>query len=645
MDLSNYEQQSDSVSVSKLTQLSLKEYCQARKAYCSLYHKKTFCPECTNMIKAAEVIQEVGICTLSSVFKTVFPEVTYHTPYAKRRLLQMPVVAIRIQEPSSGRAEIHIMELISGVDYLKLSHFLNACANKKSTPTPSMSKAELKELLHLAQSDKERELVRYTAFRASGLTKTGAQKHFGFQNLPERIARVEESLKEVARIRDCIDSLSKVQEDALLQSMGINPGGDSSEECTDSDEDQNSESDNPSADLLTLPTDEELLQFLKQSRCNWFELVDHVVKRSDNCEEATITQLEKVFPHVMALDLSNSEKCLIEQSHQAFNLDYSNSHSVEREANALNGLIVTDSESDDPDTYLEVHDLCSAKAQALITKKRKSIRRRARYLKSKHIAERNFLARKVSHQVRGILKEYPNIGQEIESFVQEANIGADAWRRTGVLTFDGNTRVKAKVTYERIRQHLMKVYQRKFSFGTVVQLCIARNKRRLSASRYKGVAKVTSRRARKGFMLKFNPDAHWSSALYRSLNHLQYQDGRHILNVNRDDAAGFRLDTMTTHRLHRTPMVQDSLAKTTYTDYVNKYKAVLQTTSYNFTGTNTTAEVCAGIVKPTGVFPKNPAQHSADFELLEKTTEVGPAFINPITGMYFIHHSTHFHIP
>ena len=319
---------------------------------------------------------------------------------------------------------------------------------------------------------------------------------------------------------------------------------------------------------------------------------------------------------------------------------------------------MTDSESDDPDTYLEVHDLRSAKAQALITKKRKSIRRRARYLKSKHIAERNFLGQKVSHQVRGILKEYPNIGQEIESFVQEANIGADAWRRTGVLTFDGNTRVKAKVTYERIRQHLMKVYLRKFSFDAVVQLCIARNKRRLSASRYKSVAKVTSRRARKGFMLKFSPDAHWSSALYRSLNHLQYQDGRHIFNVNRDDAAGFCLDTMTTYRLHRTPMVQDSLAKTTYTDYVSKYKAVLQTTSYvskykavlqttsnNLTGTNTTAEVCAGIVKPTGVFPKNPAQHSADFELLEKTTEVGPAFINPVTGMYFIHHSTHFHIP
>ena len=67
----------------------------------------------------------------------------------------MPVVAVRIQEPSSVRAEVHIMELVSGVDYLKLSHFLNACASKMSTPTPSLSKAELKELLLLAQSDKE----------------------------------------------------------------------------------------------------------------------------------------------------------------------------------------------------------------------------------------------------------------------------------------------------------------------------------------------------------------------------------------------------------------------------------------------------------------------------------------------------------
>ena len=64
-----------------------------------------------------------------------------------------------------------------------------------------------------------------------------------------------------------------------------------------------------------------------------------------------------------------------------------------------------------------------------------------------------------------------------------------------VLTFDGNAQVEKKVTFERIRQRFETTYKRKFSYGTVVQLCIARNKRRKSAMWYKGVAKVTCRTA------------------------------------------------------------------------------------------------------------------------------------------------------
>ena len=250
-------------------------------------------------------------------------------------------------------------------------------------------------------------------------------------------------------------------------------------------------------------------------------------------------------------------------------------------------------------------------------------------MKAKIIAEKNFLARKQSRKVRGVVKDYPNIGEVIESYVKERNVGADAWRRTGVLTFDGNTKVKNKVTFNRIREHLQTVYQCKFSYGTVVQLCVARNKRRKSAERYKGVAHVTCRRARKGFQLKYNPDSHWSNALYKGLNLLQYRDGRYILNINRDDAAGFRLDTMATHRLHRTPAVQSQEALTTYTDYVNRYPSTLQTTSYNFSGTQTTQEVCIGVVKASGVFPKNAAQHAADLAYLQTLPYLSPVFTNP----------------
>lgn len=74
-----------------------------------------------------------------------------------------------------------------------------------------------------------------------------------------------------------------------------------------------------------------------------------------------------------------------------------------------------------------------------------------------------------------------------------------------MLTFDGNQKVNKKCTYRRIQDHLKDVYNQHISYGTVVQLCVARNKRRLSAKRYRGLAEVTSRRARKGFQLRYNP--------------------------------------------------------------------------------------------------------------------------------------------
>lgn len=65
--------------------------------------------------------------------------------------------------------------------------------------------------------------------------------------------------------------------------------------------------------------------------------------------------------------------------------------------------------------------------------------------------------------------------------MRSSGVGAETWRRTGVLTFDGNRKVKRKVTFARIKTHLEEKYNTKFSYGTIVQLCVARNKRRKSA--------------------------------------------------------------------------------------------------------------------------------------------------------------------
>ena len=50
--------------------------------------------------------------------------------------------------------------------------------------------------------------------------------------------------------------------------------------------------------------------------------------------------------------------------------------------------------------------------------------------------------------------------------------------------------------------------------------------------------------------------------------------------------------------------VVGNAAPTTHTNYVKKYKSVLQTTNYNFTGTKTLSEICAGVVKPHVLYLK-----------------------------------------
>lgn len=88
----------------------------------------------------------------------------------------------------------------------------------------------------------------------------------------------------------------------------------------------------------------------------------------------------------------------------------------------------------------------------------------------------------------------------------------------------------------------------------------------------------------------------------------------------------FRLDPCATHKQFAAPTVHGCNVLTTHTEHVNRYPSVLQITSYNFTGTPTTAELCAGVVKATPLHYKNPAQHEADFEMLKTRELLSGAF-------------------
>lgn len=100
------------------------------------------------------------------------------------------------------------------------------------------------------------------------------------------------------------------------------------------------------------------------------------------------------------------------------------------------------------------------------------------------------------------------------------------------------------------------------------------------------------------------------------------KDGRDKVLLNRDDQAGFRLDTTFTHR-HGKCITEDSMpALTTRTDFVNSYSSLLQTTSYLFMETDTTWKMCVAVVKPHFNFPNSPTQHYIDLEMLEEKLPV-----------------------
>ena len=684
-NLSNYIQVDDVTDVSRLEGFTLDKYILTKENICYEEHKQP-CTACIGLLSVAKQILDEGFIKLNEAFTMSTPGVKYKAKDAKRKLLQMPLAALKIKE-----SKTYTIYLVSKDTNLQLTRSLLKRKDWGSQNTGmQMSASLVKELLSATESDAERERLTYGIVKSSGLSHTKLRQLYGFENLKRRQDKVENALREMREIREAVASIASIQEKAVLQSFGIEVGSDKdlehdeSETDTDADGEEDSALNaventslselipatlNESEDRLVSETDSafnvseiglapsqntdigdmahqfslskeitesacyqnshQLMDILKSCELNWFSFVEVIKEKMKDYSKEAIDQLLLDFSGQLHLfNLDEREELIIEQSRQAFllarRLDENNS-------DADDEAVLSEAEEMEVD-WGNIHDPLQKEAQSAIIQKIRNLRLGAKRKAAKKIAEERFLRRRRGKNVSKILKECPDIGQTIENYVKSAGAGADSWRRTGVLTFDGNRKVQKKPTFSRIKEHLEMVYNRKFGYGTVVELCVARNKRRKSSTRYRGLARVTCRRARKGFTLKYNPDQHWSAAFYRSLDALHLRDGNDILNINRDDQAGFRLDTLATHNKRATLCIAEEVPLTTKSDYVNKYPSTLQTTSYNFLGTGTTAEICAGVVKAVPLHSKNPAQHFNDLNEIETYLDVQPAFFNCLSG-------------
>lgn len=285
------------------------------------------------------------------------------------------------------------------------------------------------------------------------MSATQARKQFGFENALEHSKRLEACIDHALCIRKSVDELAVSKERAVLSSFGIQPDissetestDGSTDECTDSDDYSNEfdQSQSRSCSLDCQSFLEQLQEIVKQSDFNWFEVNAHLEDRvgPENIHRVTI----ELSSAIDQLKITKREKQLLEISHEAFLAD-EKFNSLQRtwHADMLNGCIVTDSESDDPDAVENAVTPLDPSLKGIIQKRMAAVKRRMQRLKAKRIEEQRFLCRRKSKKMKGIIKECPDIGEKIEEYVKSCNVGADAWRRTGVLTFDGNSNVNKR---------------------------------------------------------------------------------------------------------------------------------------------------------------------------------------------------------
>lgn len=248
-----------------------------------------------------------------------------------------------------------------------------------------------------------------------------------------RADRVRQAMEEARSIHEAAESMTKTQETATLHSFGFtddNPSSTSSDKPVTSDESDFEPSVSPRRAAECDIADSELLDLVRASSFNWFEVIDHLATNS-RIDQASVEQKYEA----LLCQLTPKEQGLMKQSHNAYLHVKETLMPVEEwDTESWNGNIASDSDTENPDDYLGANG-DQEKLQTRVKQRIIQIQQKAHREYAKRIAEKNFLARRRSTKVSGVLKTCPDIGKVIEQYVQDRSVGADAWRRTGVSTF------------------------------------------------------------------------------------------------------------------------------------------------------------------------------------------------------------------
>ncbi len=172
--------------VSTLEGFTLNKYITTRQRLCEAEHVQ-HCTLCTSFINVAKHIAENGFIQLNTAFRMTSPNIKYKSKDAKRKLLQMPLAALRI---NTGKKEV--IYLVAKNNNLTLARSMLGNVVCEENNVSNLSKMCVRELLKAAESDAERERITFAIAQASGQSNTKLRRLYGFEDLGKRKTRVED---------------------------------------------------------------------------------------------------------------------------------------------------------------------------------------------------------------------------------------------------------------------------------------------------------------------------------------------------------------------------------------------------------------------------------------------------------------------
>jgi len=115
----SFKQVSECICISNESEVTLTEYAKALPVHCRM-KRSSDCKECFGLQSVATSMLENGFVKLADIFRAAFPGRTYHSHSAKRRLLRLPLAALRLGNTDSGQSEVYLAKHSPAVNYCKV---------------------------------------------------------------------------------------------------------------------------------------------------------------------------------------------------------------------------------------------------------------------------------------------------------------------------------------------------------------------------------------------------------------------------------------------------------------------------------------------------------------------------------------------